>query len=279
MNKRIFQDLTRAVLCLLVTTLPIEGQAQALQREADKAEAIKRIMAERKFQMTSVVGKQNKAFCEGFLQDFRLQKNIEFIEPVAKADSYDDPVWQPYKASCPQLELFDRYSCEPKIYDAIMAQPPTERQREFKTACQHFRGTANFKLFLVDINNNPKDGKEHVFYYERAEGPLNRPVSKQIYGNGAYAVFDLDRCEVKRGANVHDPYSYFYKRPLENYNGIIDYRGRHYIFDLADLDGSDRDPKNPNYRLQVDGHAKFGKETKPRLGPICSYSTIVLKRK
>jgi len=275
-------SLKQAVAGLVLLALPAlgwAGQAQPPQREADKADGIKRIMAKRTFEVSPVARKQDKPFCQAFVQDFRRQQNIEFIEPVAKADSYEDPVWEPYRRRCPGVPVFDDYQCEPKIYDAIMAQPGAERQREFEAACQHYRGTANFKLFLVDINNNPKDGKEHVFYYERAQGPLNQPDAKLNYANGGYSVIDLDRCGLKGGAEAHDPYSYFYQRPLENFSGIIRYRDRHYIFDLFELEGADRDPNNPNYRLHLSGYSMFGRETKPRLGPICTYSTLNLKSK
>jgi hypothetical protein len=273
------QRVITALLFAALPTLSWAGQAQVPQREADKAEGIKRIMAERTFEMSRVVRKQDKAFCQSFLQDFGHQEHIEFIEPVARADTYDDPVWAPYRGRCPGVPIFDDYECEPKIYDAIMAQPPEVRQREFKSVCRHYRGTAGFKLFRVDINNNPKDGKEHVFYYERAQGPLNRPDAKLNYRNGGYSVIDLDRCELRGGAEAHDPYSYFYQRPMENYSGMIKYKDGHYIFDLFELEGADRKPSNLYYVLHLNGYSRFGRDIKPRLGPICDYSTPVLKSK
>ncbi len=69
-------------LTLLLTALMVSGAVSALeaadligQREADKAEGIKRIMVKRKFEMRPVVTKQNKEFCERFVQDFRVQKD------------------------------------------------------------------------------------------------------------------------------------------------------------------------------------------------------------
>lgn len=267
------------VLCL-ATMLPIEGQTQTPQREADKAEAIKRIMAKREFEMRPVVSKQNKAFCEGFLEDFRLQKNVEFIEPDTKSDSYDDPVWQPFRSRCTNLasELFDSYQCEPKIAESIEKMPKEQRDSHYRSECRHYRGTANFKHYFVDINNNPKDGKEHVFYYERAQGPLNRPDAKLNFANGGYWVIDLDRCELEGGSPTNDPFSYFYNRRLDNYNGIIRYKGKHYIFNLSDLDGSDRNPDNPNYRLRLDSYGTYSRKVEPRLGPVCAFGTI-LERK
>lgn len=268
------------IMLSLLAMLPTEGRTQTLQREADKADGIKRIMAKRKFEMRPVVRKQNIAFCEGFVQDFQAQKNIEFIAPDTKADNYDDPVWQPYRRRCTNLasELFDSYHCEPKIAQSIEALPKEQRDSHYKSSCRHYRGTANFKHYFVDINNNPNDGKEYVFYYERAQGPLNRPDAKLNYANGGYWVIDLDRCELKGGAEAHDPYSYFYKRPLENYSGIIRYKDRHYVFDFYELEGSDRDPENPNYRLRLDAYGTYSRKVEPRLGPVCAFSTILERR-
>jgi len=269
----------------VLTALMISGAVSSLeaadligQREADKAEGIKQIMARRKFEMRPVVKEENRAFCQAFLGDFQLQKNIEFIEPDIRTDSYDDPVWQLYRARCPNLGLFDSYACEPKIAESIERLPKEQREEHYKNSCRNYRGTANFKHYLVDINNNAKDGKEHVFYYERAQGPLNRPDSKLNYANGGYSVIDLDRCELKGGAPTNDPYSYFYKRPLENHSGIIRYKGKHYIFDLADLDASDRDPDNPIYRLRLDAYGTYSRKVEPRLGPVCAFSTIPGRR-
>lgn len=254
--------------------LPIEGRTQG-QREADKAERIKQIMAKREFFESTRLG-GTPAFCRTFIRDFRQQTGIEFVEPDAKADRYDAPVWQPYKTRCASLAagVFDSYLCEPKIAETIERLPKDQRNAEYKRSCQHYRGTMNFKHFLVDINDNPKDGKEHVFYHEREEGPLNRSGAELNFGNGGYWIVDLDRCELKGGSRTTDPYSYdSYLRPLENYNGIIRYKGKHYIFDL--YQGED-DLKNPSYGLGLDGHARFGEET--RIGPLCLFSTIALKR-
>ncbi len=189
-------------------------------------------------------------------------------------------MWRPHRGRCTNLasEFFDSYHCEPKIAESIERLPKDQRDSQYKSSCRHYRGTANFKHYLVDINNNSKDGKEHVFYYERAQGPLNRPDAKLNYANGGYRVIDFDRCELKGGSPTNDPYSYFYKRPLENYNGIIRYRGKHYIFDLADLDGSDRNPDNPNYGLRLDSYGTYSRKVEPRLGPICAFSTILERR-
>jgi hypothetical protein len=262
---------------MAMTLLPTPAGAQA--READKARPIRQIFESRKFEIEFVLREQDRPFCRAFLDDFALQSGVEFVEPDLRSDSYDDPAWQPYRARCPNLGLFDSYACEPRIAQSIERMPKEQRDAEYKSACRHYRGTANFKHYLVDLDNNPADGKEHVVYYERAEGPLNRPETKPNFANGGYWVIDVDRCETKGGALTNDPYSYFYARELRNYNGIIRYAGKHYIFDLYELATKDPDPKNTQYSLRLDGYARFPGGARPRLGPICSYSTVVLNRK
>lgn len=267
---------------LLLLMLGMGGAAQAqapAKSDSENVERIRTIMANRNFETRAYVKHPNKDFCEAFLQDFRQQKGIEHIEPVSKAESYDDPVWQPYKTRCPDLELFESYGCLAEDAEYIATLPKGEGVRYRRNVCEHFRGTANFKLYEVDINNDPAGGKEKVFHYERAQGPLNRPDRKVVLGNGKYQIVDLGRCEVVGGSETHDPYSYFYQRPLKNYNGIIKYKGKHYIFDLYDLDGSDRDENKHNYTLRLNGYAVDARGSKPRLVPNCSFNTLFLSRK
>jgi hypothetical protein len=61
---------------------------------------------------------------------------------------------------------------------------------------------------------------------------------------------------------------------LQNYTGIVKYKGKHYIFDLFELLGLDSDPGSPELSLRLDGYARFGRQPAPRLGPVCVYSTI-----
>lgn len=91
-------------------------------------------------------------------------------------------------------------------------------------------------------------------------------------------MFDLDRCELKGGAEAHDPYEDSQPpRRLQNYNGIIRYAGKHDIFDLYELIGIDTDPNNPHHYLLLSGYSRIG-QAKPRLVPLCSYSTVTSKR-
>ena len=245
MKKVIVKLVLAAVLGHLVGGWTFASDS-GVEREADKADAVKRIMAGRKFYM----GEPEKPFCGQFLKDFRIPKDMSFVEPVARAEHYDDPTLESYKARCGERPLNEKYECDPRATQGVKwSKDPVKKRQQLLRFCHLYTGTANFKVFEIDIDNDPKNGKELIVYFERAIGRDFR--GDNIYGNGGYNVFDSRNCALIPVDSTHDPYSYFWKRPLENYNGILFYRDRYYVFDLYELDGSDRDPENPIYRLHI----------------------------
>lgn len=232
-------------------------------REAVKAEAVKRIMARKKFYPRQ----PEKPFCRQFLEDFRILKDMRFVEPVARAEHYDDLVLEPYKARCGDLPLNEYFECDPRsTQDVKWSKVPREKRQQYLRFCHLYIGTAKFKVFELDIDNDPKNGKELIVYSERAIGRDFKGDS--VYGNGGYKAFDSSSCAQIGGARTHDPYSYFWNRPLENYNGILSYDGRYYIFDLSDLDPSGEHTSDyPHYSLHV---STVGTDR----SRWCSYSTI-----
>jgi len=264
--------------------LPLEVLAQAPEREADKAEGIQRALGQRSFELQVMAPSSGREFFSAFLQDFQRLKNTELVEPDARSDRYDDPVWEPFRRRCTNVasELFDSYHCEPRNAEFIEQLPKEQRDELYRSSCEHYRGTTKFKHYRVDINNNPGDGNEDVFYHERSRGPLNRPGAQQYYASGAYSVIDFERCELKGRAEAHDPFEDSQPpRRLQNYSGVIKYRGKHYIFDLFELlgFGLGYDPKKPEFYMTLNGYAKFEQGAAPRLGPLCTYGTATTKRK
>ncbi len=184
-------------------------------READKADAVKRILARKKFYL----GEPEKPFCGQFLKDFRILKDMSFVEPVARAENYDDPVLEPYKARCGDLPLNERFACDPRATQGMKwSKDPREKRQQLLEFCDLYTGTASFKVFELDIDKNPKNGKELIMHFERAHGGDN------VYWDGGYNVFNSRNCALIGGAPTHDPYSYFWRRTLENYNGILFYK-------------------------------------------------------
>jgi len=251
-------------LILAVVLLPAGLQAA----DEDTVAAVKLIMARKPF----FLKQPGNPFCGSFLRDFRTLKGMALAQPVARASSYDDPMLARYKARCGGQPLNEKFECDARTgLDTEWSKDWKVARQQFLDFCEVFYGTANFKLFELDIDNNPKNGKELIVHFERVYGPQNREREK-YYSHGEYNVFDGGSCEYVGGASTHDPYDYFRKHPLDSYNGIISYQGRYFIFDLFDLEGSDRNPSDPEYYLKTNTIGPS--RTDPDRSLECSYSTI-----
>ncbi|MCH7540822.1 MAG: hypothetical protein IH999_10575, partial [Proteobacteria bacterium] len=138
--------------------------AEAPAGEAVKAEAIKRIMAGREFTLSE---SSDPAVCTPLLEAFQAQRGIEYVEPVARAERYRDPAFEPYRAMCPGWE-FNRWHYS-QIISALdeMNLPEDQRQESLEATGKHYFGTRNFKLYHLDLDGNPANGEEYVFYAER----------------------------------------------------------------------------------------------------------------
>lgn len=102
------------------------------------------------------------AWCERFDADFRLQRGIEYVEPVAKAKRYDDPVFRPWQDRCPLLALNARsISVVPnrgtwKPRDRWVDALPTHLPDGSELQDLQF-GTRDFKMYEGDYDNDPLD--------------------------------------------------------------------------------------------------------------------------
>lgn len=188
-------------------------------------------------------------FCKAFFDDFKAQTNIEYIEPIVVADDYNSKELQPYKDQCPDLELNKNVMLEPRIADALRREKVPEEEWD-RHGGRVYYGRSNFKLFKVDINNNSQDGDEYVFYEERYRGEKVADMR-----GGDYRVVDFKKCKVLAKVIV-DQSGDLETRPA--YNGIIKYKGKHYIYDLY-VAGY--------YSLNSDGY----NAKKKKMMPICSF--------
>ena len=231
--------------------------SEAQATEAVKAEAVKRIMAGREFTLSE---SSDPAVCTPLLEDFQAQRGIEYVEPVARAERYRDPAFEPYRAMCPGWE-FNRWHYS-QIISALddMNLPEDQRQESLEATGKHYFGTRNFKLYHLDLDGNPANGEEYVFYAERyylrsSAVPWYLRIEKipgQVDWNdilrpeevpddaefvdGGYTVLDFANCKRMHRVQIYDPYDYLEGRPLANHTGIIKHRGRYYIFELFESD-------------------------------------------
>jgi len=112
---------------------------------------------------------------------------------------------------------------------------------------------------------------EHLFHFQRAAGPANRLKTEQTLVDGRYNVLDLKRCEVTASIPSDDPYDYVRNRPLQNFNGVIRYADKNYIFRLRTLGSAQPPAERPSYWLdlyRLDGDK----------GAYCAYSSLATAR-
>ena len=140
----------------------------------------------------------------------------------------------------------------------VRGLPEAERYDAIEATARIYFSTRNFKLYRVDLDSDPTNGEEYVFYGERQYirddvlprylryEEIPRPVDwndilhpEDVPGdaksyNGQYTILDLDRCERLAIATTYDPYDYVAGRAEDNHNAIIRLQGRHYILQLTE---------------------------------------------
>lgn len=197
-----------------------------------------------------LMDKGNEQFCRQFFEAFKKQEQIENIQPIIQADRIGDPALAPFLAKCPTVKWIGAEADAP-------GYPLNTRTRDqFGNLSV---GTAHFRLYRADIDNNEHTGRTHVFYSdgfvpEPLPGEELRPVEELDKTLGEYVAVDFENCLVLGGVTVG--MSWGPNTPA--YNGIIRFRGQSYIYDLA---GGER------YRLNIDKYVEERKNFKT----VCRY--------
>ncbi len=270
-----------AALLALLAASPSLAQLEATPKDADHAKRIMDIMEGRRFRQwkPALDNEKRTAFCRRLGIDLRTQTGITHVEPVARAKYYDDPVFKPFRDRCPGLELngvlwgTDRPSAEATRWWEKLTE--AQRDRVARAGFIKFFGTRNFKMYRLDLDGDPANGEEHVFYSERfykladqvgggfhyefipkfidwndllAPNHVNNVKS---FGNGGFTVIDLGQC--KRGAHrsVNDPYNTKPEKARDAFSGIFRYRGRHVVFNIY-VALLDLDPLFHGYAISAD---------------------------
>lgn len=270
-----------AVLLALLIASPSLAQSEEPARDADHAKRIMDVMEGREFELAEPIWdkKKTRAFCRRLEADLRTQTGVTHVEPVARAKYYDDPVFKPFRDLCPGLELngvlwgTDRPSAEATRWWEKLTE--AQRDRTARAGFIKFFGTRNFKMFRLDLDGDPANGEEHVFYSERfykladqvGGGFHYEFIPKSIdwndllapnhvnnvksFGNGGFTVIDLGQC--KRGAHrsVNDPYSTKPEKIRDAFSGIFDYRGRSHFYNVSFV-LLEFDPRFHGYAINVD---------------------------
>jgi hypothetical protein len=172
---------------------------------------------------------EDNPICKSFYEDFKKQTNIEYIQPIVKAETYDDPALKPYRDKCPEFDFRKSLSVPANQNTAGWTD------EDWESLGTPTYGMGNFQFYRVDMDNNPKNGEELVFYYEgertiKHEIPVGGSMIEKEYINLAgrgYRTLDLKRCKgsLIGGAGFNQLGSAQWTR-----NGIIRYKGKNAIF-------------------------------------------------
>lgn len=167
----------------------------------------------------------DEPLCNAFLQDFKEQKGIEYIQPIIETGNYDDSRFEPYKKRCadPAFEWNRTIAFQPRLFDYAKDLPLERRMKIGDVSLL----TENFKLYQVDITNTSSDGEELVFYGERK---INQKTRKYISSqDGMYRAYGSIGCDGKGIMAVGNLYDYVQNTPTDNFHAVIKYRSKYYI--------------------------------------------------
>ena len=146
------------------------------------------------------------------MNDF-LDGKVEFIKPILETHFQDDPRLQKILKKYPGLTL-----------SAPNIESPTRAPSIITWYYSYF----NYRLYKVNIDNNPKNGDEYVLY---SGGYYNKFTDKQDYD--AIEIVNIKKKNKESVyLNVSDSVDYKALKHTKQYSGIIKYKGKYYVFDI-----------------------------------------------
>ncbi|MEK6791212.1 MAG: lysozyme inhibitor LprI family protein, partial [Deltaproteobacteria bacterium] len=97
-----------------------EPKSPLYKHEADKAEAIKQVLATAPLYYVERTDSAINQFCNQMFDDLKQMKGIRFVDPVVQTQSYEDPALDKWKQRCEaKPPLHFNFACEPRIFDTI----------------------------------------------------------------------------------------------------------------------------------------------------------------
>jgi uncharacterized protein len=212
-----------------------EPKSPLYKHESDKAEAIKQVLA-----TAPLYPSYDTPFCRGIFDDLREMKGIHLVDPVAQAQSYEDPVFDPWKKQCRGAPPFNfSYQCDRNIVAADAD--------DLIDGCDAGYGLPPFKLYELPPAGATGE-KRYFFYADDAYGPMNRDWRKPILGGGfaGFQQINITQCLSLRGnrwertgkksswngmlANAGQG-----ERNGKNYNSIFEYKKQYYFLVLHEV--------------------------------------------
>lgn len=167
-----------------------------------------------------------RQFCEALMAALQAGKDVEFVEPIVRTDDYNDPKLQAYLGRCPKLKPIKNVQWLPKVWEMIEEQGIPEE--EWEDYGIKYYSSLDFKLYHVDFDGHPANGKEYLFFggcgYEyEYPGALD---------SRHYGILDLDRCKDVASIQVRETLNYRTRQPTKDTNGVIKYKNKFHVYEL-----------------------------------------------
>ncbi len=137
----------------------------------------------------------DEKFCRQSLKDFKQQNNVEHVQPIIQADRINDPALMSFLGKCPTVKWIGADDDTPGY------RLNTRYRDQFHNLSV---GTAHFRLYEVDIDNDGENDREHVFYSDGfVPAPLPgdelQTVDELDKSLGEYTAVDLGNCRTLAG--------------------------------------------------------------------------------
>jgi len=192
-------------------------------------------------------------FCYLMLEDLKLNK-YKIVKPIVSVGDYQDPSLKVYTDKCPGMLSDKDASFESKNFNWAET---TLLEKEQEENGMEINQTKNFRIYHIDLDNNPKNGKEFVFY---------------SVGNIAkFRVVDFSSCKEK---GIFWSAAEHYEDSRE---GIMYYAGKHYIYYFHyDRARSSYFPLRKVFTLRVGEYRKIAddEESKGTYSPCCLFRIV-----
>jgi len=200
------------------------------KNEADKAPRIQKIL-----KSTGLSRVYDLPICNQIYDGLIHKKGVEFIDPIAQTQSYEDPALDPWKKSCHWAPPFNfSYFCEPNII-------PGDAQ-DVLHACKAAYGLPPFKIYELPGSKGKREGRT-IFYSDDSYGYMNRPNLKKYFGYGfvGFQEIDTSKCLAPHGNHwakeewTEDHWPNISLRSDKqgtnelNYNSLIKYKDDYYF--------------------------------------------------
>ncbi len=158
---------------LLATPDTADAQeSHQFKNEKQKLAAFQKTLRTVKFKFSDGV---RPDYCGVLMTDLIVGRNVRAVEPVARAMSVDDPRLKKWR-ECEEFQPEGGISIDPPqfFYLAFLGGPP-------------------YRYYRVDLDDNPRNGKEDLIYHED-EVRLVDELPK--FGRAGYTSVNFEKCLV-----------------------------------------------------------------------------------